>query len=173
MVYFNNEEDDQFKVFKEFAHENRNKMKFTHSTISEDLGARLSEFLGVTETDSGCVRIIQFSGDQLNKYKVDFNTKEDLEKALKDFEDSKLSAYFKSETIPETNSEAVKVVVGDTFEEMVLKNDKFVFLEAYAPWCGHCKKLEPIYKDLAEQLAGNDQILIAKFDATANEHPSL
>jgi len=33
--------------------------------------------------------------------------------------------------------------------------------------------LEPIYKELAEKLSDFEDIVIAKFDATANEHPSL
>lgn len=53
---------------------------------------------------------------------------------------------------------------------MVTTEDKFVLLEAYAPWCGHCKKLEPIYTDLAEKLAAETDIVIAKMDATENEH---
>ena len=53
---------------------------------------------------------------------------------------------------------------------MVLTDDKYVLLEAYAPWCGHCKKLEPIYKELAEKLAKETDIVIAKMDATENEH---
>ena len=56
---------------------------------------------------------------------------------------------------------------------MVLKSDKDVLLEAYAPWCGHCKQLEPIYTELATKLAHNSDLVIAKMDATANEHPSL
>ena len=56
---------------------------------------------------------------------------------------------------------------------MVLDSQKFVLLEAYAPWCGHCKKFEPIYKQLAENLQNETEIELVKFDATANEHPTL
>jgi thiol-disulfide isomerase/thioredoxin len=56
---------------------------------------------------------------------------------------------------------------------MIFNSEKHVLLEAYAPWCGHCKKLEPIYKELAEKLAGEEDIMIVKMEATANEHPSL
>jgi len=45
----------------------------------------------------------------------------------------------------------VKVVVGDTFERLVLDDSKDVMIEFYAPWCGHCKKLEPVYKKLGKK----------------------
>jgi len=53
-----------------------------------------------------------------------------------------------------------------------LDSDKDVLLEAYAPWCGHCKKLDPIYRKLASSLSAyKDKLTIAKIDATANDVP--
>ncbi len=46
-----------------------------------------------------------------------------------------------------------QVVVADTFEEMVNDPEKDVFIEFYAPWCGHCKKLEPKYTELGERVS--------------------
>ena len=93
--------------------------------------------------------------------------------ALEAWEAGSLTEYHKSEAIPETNDEGVKVIVGNSFEDMVLKSDQHVLFEAYAPWCGHCKKLAPIYEELAQKVAGQSDILIAKMDSTANEYPGL
>lgn len=138
MIYFSDSDDEGLKTFREFATQNANKILFSHSFITKDLGARLAEFIGITSEDSGSVRIIKFNEGNLDKYKITDVSVEGLTQALNDFESGSLRAYYKSEAIPETNTEAVKVIVGDSFEDLVLKSNKFVLLEAYAPWCGHC-----------------------------------
>ncbi len=65
----------------------------------------------------------------------------------------------------------VKTVVGSTFEEVVYDATKDVLIEFYAPWCGHCKTLEPKYSQLAKKYKKYKDLIIAKFDATANDAP--
>ncbi|PIO28709.1 hypothetical protein AB205_0087120, partial [Aquarana catesbeiana] len=94
-----------------------------------------------------------------------------LDRFLQDYFDGKLKRYMKSEPIPENNDGPVKVVVAENFDELVNDDSKDVLIEFYAPWCGHCKNLEPKYKELGEKLAGDPNIVIAKMDATANDVP--
>lgn len=94
---------------------------------------------------------------------------DNLEKFVNDMLDGKLEPHIKSEPLPEDNSGGVKTVVGKNFDEIVNNNDKDVLIEFYAPWCGHCKSLEPKYTELGEKLIDEPGITIAKMDATAND----
>uniref|UniRef100_A0A3P9NG78 Protein disulfide-isomerase A3 n=1 Tax=Poecilia reticulata TaxID=8081 RepID=A0A3P9NG78_POERE len=75
-----------------------------------------------------------------------------LERFLQDFFDGKLKRYLKSEKVPENNDGPVKVVVAENFDSIVNDDSKDVLIEFYAPWCGHCKNLEPKYKELGEKV---------------------
>eukprot|EP01057_Protomagalhaensia_wolfi_P004793 Protomagalhaensia_wolfi_Nauph_80__4792@NODE_49_length_4188_cov_38_845264_g40_i0_p1_GENE_NODE_49_length_4188_cov_38_845264_g40_i0NODE_49_length_4188_cov_38_845264_g40_i0_p1_ORF_typecomplete_len463_score114_35Thioredoxin/PF00085_20/7_5e30Thioredoxin/PF00085_20/3_4e03Thioredoxin/PF00085_20/0_0032Thioredoxin/PF00085_20/1_8e22Thioredoxin_6/PF13848_6/33Thioredoxin_6/PF13848_6/4_4e05Thioredoxin_6/PF13848_6/9_9e23Thioredoxin_6/PF13848_6/0_036Calsequestrin/PF01216_17/2_5e15Calsequestrin/PF01216_17/6_4e02 len=109
----------------------------------------------------------------LEEAKYRFEGQAITEKALTKFVEAvkagKVKKFLKSEPVPESNDEAVKVVVGTQFAEMVLRKDKDVFLKIYAPWCGHCKKLAPMWDDLAERTAKSEHFMVAKLDGTANE----
>jgi protein disulfide isomerase family A protein 3 len=95
---------------------------------------------------------------------------ESLEKFLNDVKGGKLEPYLKSEALPD-NSGPLKTAVAKNFEEVVTNNGKDTLIEFYAPWCGHCKKLTPIFAEVAEALKDED-IAIVKMDATANDVPS-
>ena len=60
----------------------------------------------------------------------------------------KVKPYIKSQPVPKRQTGPVKVVVAKNFDEIVRDPTKDVLIEMYAPWCGHCKKLEPVYKVL-------------------------
>lgn len=66
-------------------------------------------------------------------------------------------------------SSAVKDLIPKNFDNVVLKSGKPALVEFFAPWCGHCKTLAPIYEELASAFAfAEDKVTIGKVDADAN-----
>lgn len=63
---------------------------------------------------------------------------------------------------------AVIDLIPSNFDDVVLKSGKPTLVEFFAPWCGHCKTLAPIYEDLAGVFEhAKDKVQIAKVDADA------
>jgi len=98
-------------------------------------------------------------------------TVESISAFLQEFLDGKIEPFLRSDPIPESNDAPVKVVVGKSFADIVLDPKTNVLLEFYAPWCGHCKKLSPIYDELGLSYKNQNDVVIAKMDATTNDPP--
>jgi protein disulfide-isomerase A6 len=58
----------------------------------------------------------------------------------------------------------------DNFDSYV-DGSKDAFVEFFAPWCGHCKKLAPDYEIIGESFGKENGVVIAKVDA--DEHREL
>lgn len=98
-------------------------------------------------------------------------TSKSLEEHIEAFENGELVASLKSEEEPEQETGKPHVLVGKTFDKFIKENNN-VLVKFYAPWCGHCKKLAPTWDELAEKFVDED-VVIAKYDATANENEGV
>ena len=46
----------------------------------------------------------------------------------------------------------IKEVNGESFEQEVLKNENLVLVDFWAPWCGPCKMLAPLFEELNDEI---------------------
>jgi protein disulfide-isomerase A1 len=164
------------QVFKEAAEKLKGEILFVTSGVSDGIQQRLGEFIGVEEKQLPTLRILD-PADNMKKFAFPHNTQDlsidNLKAFINDFKAKKLQPFLKSEEIPADNSDPLKILVGKNFQQVVLDSNDDVLVKYYAPWCGHCKKLAPTWEQLAAEFKDVPGLVIAKFDATANEVDGL
>ncbi|KAF9295377.1 hypothetical protein BGZ74_010837 [Mortierella antarctica] len=101
-------------------------------------------------------------GKKVQDYNGDRTTE-----ALGSFAEEQAAEYDPKVTHADVSNEHGKVVVltSKNYKETI--QDGPWLVEYYAPWCGHCKALAPIYDELAVALKG--KVNVAKVDCPANE----
>jgi protein disulfide-isomerase A1 len=160
-------------VVKATAQHLRGRVQVVITDISEGLETRLAEYVGITAADLPSVRIHDTRSD-LKKYTMPGDiTEANILAFVDDWLNGKLRPTLKSEEIPTEQKENVYTLVGKSFDSIVMDPTKDVLVEFYAPWCGHCKKIAPIYEELATNLKHNTNLIIAKMDSTQNEVESV
>lgn len=175
IVLFRNKDEDDHeyaKIFAQAAKELKGEILFVVSGVKDGIQSRLAEFIGVVENQLPQITLFN-PADAMKKFSFPHNVKEStldhLKTFVQDFKANKLSPFLKSEEIPAENNEPVKIVVGKNYKDIVLNDNDDVLMEFYAPWCGHCKKLSPIWDQVAADLKDIPNLVLAKMDSTANE----
>ncbi|KAK2918762.1 protein disulfide-isomerase A2 [Channa argus] len=176
LLFINSTVESQTALVKEIttvAKEFKGKMLF----ITIDVTAALSHVLtyfGVSESDAPTARLVNMETGKKFNIATGGLTANSLRQLCQEVVDGTAKPYYRTEDIPEDwDKGPVKVLVGKNFESVALDPTKNVFVEFYAPWCGHCKELAPIWEQLGEKYSDHENIIIAKMDATANEVESI
>jgi protein disulfide isomerase len=82
--------------------------------------------------------------------------------------------FMKSLPVPRIQDSIVKKVVSDNYDLEMHKVKKDVVLFFHAPWCGHCKEFDLVFKKVAKKMdKSNENIVFGKMDGTANDIPYM
>ncbi|XP_042899425.1 protein disulfide-isomerase isoform X2 [Parasteatoda tepidariorum] len=163
--------ESKLTTFRKIAKEFKGKVLFVTIDIDEDDHERIIEFFGLKKEEAPTMRLIKLE-EEMSKFKPETAgiDESDIRDFVNGVMDGKIKQHLLSEDVPEGwDKEPVKVLVGKNFNEVAFDKSKNVLVEFYAPWCGHCKQLAPIYDELGEKYKDNPSVVIAKMDATANE----
>ena len=173
-VLFINKDDLEAAYVKEFekaATTNKGKSLFAWANINEGIGKKLGDHFGVKNDSVPAVRFLVVDG--MLKYVYEGSvadlTVATATKFVDDVLAGALKPHLKSAEPVDNTGKALTEIVGTNWKEIVHDETKDVLVKYYAPWCGHCKKLAPVWDQLAEHYKDNENLVIAKFDATANE----
>merc|ERR1712186_261694 len=175
ILFFLSYKADEYKaqsdLAREIAKDYKGQMLFVSIDTDQEDHKRILEFFGMKEDEIPGMRLIKLAED-MAKYKPETAGLDEanIRAFVSDFLEGKLKQHLLSEEIPEDwDKEGVKVLVGKNFHDVAMNPEKDVLVEFYAPWCGHCKQLTPIWDKLGEKYADHANIVIAKMDSTANE----
>lgn len=157
--------------FREAAAAFRHQVLFVTIDVDDEDHERILEFFGLKKDQVPALRFIKLEGDMTRfKPETDSLKSEDIKTFVQGVLDGTIKQSLLSQDLPDDwDKHPVKVVVQKNFDEVVFDKTKDVLVEFYAPWCGHCKQLAPIYDELAEKYKDRKDVLIVKMDATANE----
>ncbi|XP_026762466.1 protein disulfide-isomerase [Galleria mellonella] len=167
----NGDFDKYVEELKPVAKNYRDRIMSVAIDTDEDDHQRILEFFGMKKEEVPSARLIALEQD-MAKYKppTDELSANSVEEFVQSFFAGTLKQHLLSEDLPsDWAAKPVKVLVATNFDEVVFDTNKRVLVEFYAPWCGHCKQLAPIYDKLGEHFEKDDDVVIAKIDATANE----
>jgi protein disulfide-isomerase A1 len=162
---------DVLARFSNVAKGFKGQVLFVYIDVDVEDNQRVLEFFQLKPEDCPTLRLIKLEGD-MTKFVPEKNDLEEdtMRSFVQDFVEGKLSAHLMSDEIPEDwDAKPVKVLVGKNFKQVAMDGGKDVLVEFYAPWCGHCKQLAPIWDKLGEHYKDSETIVVAKMDSTKNE----
>jgi protein disulfide isomerase len=156
----------------------RGRILICFSGMESQIEKRLADLAGVEEDALPVVTLVEAHAGQgpyhtSKKYRLPVQglKPQTVVTFVEDYEGGRLKPWLKSEPAPteEMVPGSVGMLVGTTFTQVAHDSTKDVLVNFYAPWCGHCRKFEPNYKQVARKLKHVKSIALAKIDATRNE----
>jgi len=158
------------KAFEDANKKIGDKIFMSVANYEDEIGKLLVENLGVKASALPTVRIVRADKERIRKYALEGDvTSDKIVQLHDDYTNKKAKRSYLSEPVPAENNDLVKTVVLDTFKDMVLDPNSDVLLHIWAPWCGHCRAMMPVYDNVARKTREVPNFIVAKIDASVND----
>ena len=146
----------------------RNEQEYELERQKADLIINLYDSLKINEINQTEVCLIDLSDNDIYVYNIEYN-----EYKIIDF----VNKWYNNNLINETKIKIDNFIKNyvilsnqNKFNNDVINNEFNVIVKFFAPWCGFCKKLNPIYESLAKYYKDKKKkIKFIEIDSTKNE----
>eukprot|EP00389_Voromonas_pontica_P005948 GDKH01008927.1.p1 GENE.GDKH01008927.1~~GDKH01008927.1.p1 ORF type:complete len:385 (+),score=75.37 GDKH01008927.1:147-1301(+) len=181
LVFYDKADATQAKEIVEMVDQLGEDYKHTpmiHASVDKDHLAPFEFFLGDDPAEGLPYAVVVEPAHGFRKFKLEgAPTLKSLGAFEDDYYGGRLKSWLRSEVpIEEELTHNVRQLIATEFNKLVVQDvahDSLVFF--YAPWCGHCKRFEAIFAELADLHANVKSLKFFKIDATKNDvdHPEV
>ncbi|XP_059640516.1 protein disulfide isomerase-like 1-6 [Cornus florida] len=168
---------DDFKnhlePLQDIARKFKSEIMFLYIDIKEEnLAKPFLTLFGLEESEDSVVAAFDNRGS--SKYLLESDLRPSkIEEFCLGLLDGSLAPYYKSQPIPDNKEAGIQIIVGKTLDNLVLSSPKNIILEVHTPWCINCEATSKKVEKLAKHFKGLNDLIFARIDASANEHPKL
>ncbi|KAG9131158.1 hypothetical protein Leryth_020152 [Lithospermum erythrorhizon] len=175
-LYVFAEADDLTKLLQplqDIARKVKSKIMVVFVNIKEEnLAKPFLTLYGLEESEDTVVAAYNYSSS--SKFLLEMDpTPKNIEEFCSSLVDGTISPFYRSQPIPDNKNASINIVVGKTFDDLVLSSPKNILLEVHTPWCIACETTSKQVEKLAKHFKGLDNLTFARIDASSNEHPLL
>ena len=191
VLLYHGGEEEVVQNFNKLAKEEKgDKVDFFKGTMEDEEAKMIVEDLGVTKELIPLIKIVNDKMGKIIIYTMEREsypmTYEGMVSFYKDWMAEKIEGsemarppedsdsdtevesqqpHFPMEMEAPSNSNVI--TLDDSTFDMIIKTQPIVFVKFFAPWCGHCKSLAPIYAQLSNMVIEQElPYIIAEVDAT-------
>ncbi len=142
---------------------------FVQADTKNPLGKLMAETFGVDDSVLPLVEAVEVKDETMMYRHTGPIQENSIKEFIQQWQKGTVPRFFTSEPEPKDNAGPIYKVVGKSFRREVMEGDRDAVVKFYAPWCGFCKMLEPIYAQLAKTLGPQLNVKFCEIDATKND----